>query len=135
MLHNIPEGMAVGIPLYASTGSVFQVLLWTMINGLAEPFGVLVAGTALSPYLDEYILNRCLALVGGIMFCISIHELYPVAIKYCGKGLASLSLMVGMFLCWGALESVEVYFHGIDMPGHNHHHGLESQHGTCGHHH
>jgi zinc transporter, ZIP family len=129
LLHNIPEGMAVGIPLYASTGSVLQVLWWTLLNGLAEPAGVLIGGMLLAPYLDEYILSRCLALVGGIMFCISIHELYPVAIKYCGKGTASVSLMGGMFLCWTALESVESYFDGIDMPGHSHSHGHSHGHG------
>jgi ZIP family zinc transporter len=123
LLHNIPEGMAVGIPLYASTGSIFQVLWWTLINGLAEPAGVLMGGMVLAPYLDEYILSRCLAMVGGIMFCISIHELYPVSIKYCGKHMASASLMIGMFFCWVALESVDSYFEGIDMPGHSHSHG------------
>ena len=65
LLHNIPEGMAVGIPLYASTGSIIKVLWWTFVNGLAEPFGVVIAGLFLAPYLDSFILSRCLAAVGG----------------------------------------------------------------------
>ena len=68
LLHNIPEGMAVGIPLYASTGSTLKVLWWTFVNGLAEPFGVLVAGLFLAPYLDNFILSRCLAAVAGTYF-------------------------------------------------------------------
>lgn len=117
--------MAVAIPLYASTGSIFQVLFWTFLNGLAEPAGVLLGGIALAPYLDTYILSKCLALVSGIMFCISLHELYPMAIKYSGKNLASFALFAGMAICWAALEVVEVYF------GHGHvhphlHPGLES---------
>jgi ZIP family zinc transporter len=128
--------MAVAIPLYASTGNIFQVLLWTLVNGLAEPFGVIMGGALLAPYLDEYVLSRCLAIVSGIMFCISLHELYPVSIKYCGKGLASFSLFLGMFLCWGALEMVEVYFghsheHHPDLHHlghHDHHHGHHSHH-------
>jgi ZIP family zinc transporter len=104
-----------------------QVLHWLYL-------GVLMGGALLAPYLDEFILNRCLALVGGIMFCISIHELYPVSIKYCGKNLASFALIFGMFVCWIALESVETYFNGIEMPGHSHtnHHG-HSHHGHSHH--
>lgn len=128
LLHNVPEGMAVGIPLYASTGSNWKVLIWTLINGLAEPFGVLFGGLALAPYLDQFILSRCLAFVAGIMFSISIHELYPVSIKYCGKSVASFSLMAGMFICWAMLEAVETYFeeghgshHEHSSHGHSHH--------------
>lgn len=112
----VPEGMAVAIPLYASSGSIFQVLLWTMINGLAEPAGVLFGGVLLAPYLDAFVLSRCLALVSGIMFCISLHELFPVAIKFCGKGAASTALFVGMAMCWLGLELVETYV------GHSHAH-------------
>eukprot|EP00842_Homolaphlyctis_polyrhiza_P001715 jgi/Hompol1/2544/HPOL_001775-RA len=104
MLHNIPEGMAVAIPLYSATGSTFQVLWWTLVNGLAEPLGVIVGGTLLHAYLTPYLLSRCLALVGGIMLCISIHELQPTAIKYAGKVAASISFFVGMLVCFCALE-------------------------------
>jgi zinc transporter, ZIP family len=128
LLHNIPEGMAVGIPLYASTGSIFKVLLYTMINGLAEPAGVVMGGLALAPYLDHFILSRCLAFVAGIMFCISIHELYPVSIEYCGKTIASFSLMAGMFLCWIVLELVEGYFEGGHHHDHSHDHHDHSHH-------
>ena len=128
LLHNIPEGMAVAIPLYASTGSIMQVLWWTLVNGLAEPAGVLMGGLLLAPYLDQYILSRCLALVAGIMFCISIHELYPVSIKYCGKDLASFSLMLGMFICWAALQTVDFYFEDGHGHGHEHQHGHSHEH-------
>jgi ZIP family zinc transporter len=119
--------MAVGIPLYASTGSISQVLFWTFVNGLAEPVGVIVGGFLLAPYLNAFILSRCLAMVGGIMFCISVHELYPVALKYSGKNAASISLLIGMFIGWGGLEFVDVYFgHSHD---HSHGHSHDHSHG------
>ena len=65
--------MAVAIPLYAATHSYSQVLFWTLLNGLAEPLGVIVGGTLLHPYINHDLLHRCLALVGGIMMCISIQ--------------------------------------------------------------
>jgi zinc transporter, ZIP family len=130
--------MAVAIPIYASTGSIFKVLWWTFINGIAEPAGVLVGASLLGPYLDEFVLSRCLASVAGIMFCISLHELYPVSIKFSGKSVASASLFIGMFICWAAMEIVETYFggHGHSHPdihhldhGHSHHsHGHDHHH-------
>lgn len=73
MLHNIPEGMAVAIPLYGATRSYSKVLFWTLLNGLAEPVGVLIGGAILYPYISQALLSRCLAMVGGIMVCISIQ--------------------------------------------------------------
>ncbi|TPX58991.1 hypothetical protein PhCBS80983_g02788 [Powellomyces hirtus] len=112
LLHNIPEGMAVAIPLYAATGKTSQVLWWTLLNGLAEPFGVVVGGALLHSYLSPALLSRCLAAVGGIMACISIHELQPTAIKYAGKAVATASFFGGMFVCFGALEAVNEWFGG-----------------------
>ncbi|KAH6565353.1 hypothetical protein BASA83_003859 [Batrachochytrium salamandrivorans] len=134
MLHNIPEGMAVAIPLYAATGSPTKVLWWTLINGLAEPLGVVIGGVALHAYLTPFLLSRCLAAVGGIMLCISIHELQPTAIKYSGKVAASVSFFIGMFVCFCTLESVNVWFGGHSHGGHAHHHHADAHH-DHGHHH
>jgi ZIP family zinc transporter len=73
MLHNIPEGMAVAIPLYAATKSHSKVLWWTLLNGLAEPLGVILGGAFLQPFISQALLSQCLAVVGGIMVCISIQ--------------------------------------------------------------
>ncbi|KAJ3179393.1 hypothetical protein HDU87_003003 [Geranomyces variabilis] len=112
LLHNIPEGMAVAIPLYAATGNATKVLWWTLVNGLAEPLGVVVGGALLHSYLSPALLSRCLAAVGGIMACISIHELQPTAIKYAGKGIATSSFFGGMLVCFAALEAVNEWFGG-----------------------
>ncbi|KAI8614495.1 ZIP zinc transporter-domain-containing protein [Chytriomyces sp. MP71] len=133
-LHNIPEGMAVAIPLYASGGSTPYVLGMTLVNGLAEPFGVIVGVSLFGQYLTPSVLSRCLAAVGGIMACISIHELQPTAIRYAGQGRASISLFLGMFVVFLALEAVTEYFghphsHGGSDVGHGHGHS----HGGHGH--
>lgn len=73
MLHNIPEGMAVAIPLYGATNSYISVLFWTFMNGLAEPAGVIIGGSILYPYLSHELLSKCLAMVGGMMMCVSIQ--------------------------------------------------------------
>ncbi len=73
MLHNIPEGMAVAIPIYGATNSYKSVLFWTFINGFAEPAGVIIGGSLLYPYLSKELLSKCLAMVGGMMMCVSIQ--------------------------------------------------------------
>jgi ZIP family zinc transporter len=137
MLHNIPEGMAVAVPIYAATKSSVKVLWYTFLNGFAEPIGVVIGGILLHPYLTPAILSKCLALVGGIMLCISIHELQPGAIKYSGKDFASIFFVLGMLVCWGSLEAVNVFFghsHHHDHSGHGHHHSHHG-HSDHGHHH
>lgn len=120
MLHNIPEGMAVAIPLYISTKSEYQVLKWTFLNGLAEPIGVIIGGVFLQPYLNAHVLSACLAAVGGVMMCVCIVELLPTSYEYAGKTRASAWFFVGMLLCWLALEGVDILFDGH---GHSHSHG------------
>ncbi|KAJ1558865.1 hypothetical protein HK096_000426 [Nowakowskiella sp. JEL0078] len=113
LLHNIPEGMAVAIPLWAATdGSTFHVLLWTFVNGLAEPVGVLIGATIFAGRLTQNDMAKSLAAVAGVMACISLHELQPMAIRLAGRTTASISLFVGMFICFVALETVEEYFGG-----------------------
>ena len=111
MLHNIPEGMAVAIPMWVATKSWSYVLFMTLLNGLAEPLGVILGALLLEPYLTKEFLSICLAVVAGVMACISLHELIPTSIKFSGKSLATTSLFAGMLLSFVVLESVDHMFH------------------------
>ncbi|KAI8825803.1 ZIP zinc transporter-domain-containing protein [Fimicolochytrium jonesii] len=105
LIHNTPEGMTVAVPLYAATGNTTSVLWWTLLNGLAEPLGVVAGGWLLHGYLLPQLLSRCLAGVGGIMACILIHELQPTVNRYSGKTIATSAFFGGMVVCFGALEA------------------------------
>ena len=80
----------------------------TLLNGLIEPLGVVIGGFFFSSYLTQEVLSKSLAAVAGIMACISLHELLPTAIQYAGKDRASAALFVGMAVCFGALEGVDI---------------------------
>ena len=41
-MHNIPEGMVIASPLYASTGNKCKAFLWTFYSGMAETFGAVI---------------------------------------------------------------------------------------------
>ncbi|KAI8804569.1 Zinc/iron permease [Cladochytrium replicatum] len=116
-VHNIPEGMAIAIPLWAATqGSTYKVLLYTFLNGLAEPLGVLIGGVALRYALGnniediEIALSSLLAVVAGVMAAISLDELVPTSIQFAGRTWTSLSFWIGMGVCFIMLEAIGSFF-------------------------
>jgi ZIP family zinc transporter len=118
--------MACAIPLWASTQSYTYVLFMTLLNGLAEPIGVVIGGYLLKDNMGPEVLSASLALVAGIMACISLHELFPTSIEYAGKNRSAVALFVGMFCTFGALEIVHSIMHDHgdghhDHSGHHHH--------------
>ncbi|KAJ3385113.1 hypothetical protein HDU92_003250 [Lobulomyces angularis] len=86
LLHNVLEGMIVALPIFASTNSTKKVIIWTFINGLMEPFGVIMA-YSLSFTLswdptDFNYIHKTLAAVGGVMAGITLMELIPSSLTY-----------------------------------------------------
>lgn len=80
-IHNIPEGIAVAAPILCATKNRQLALRYTMIAGLAEPFGALITFLILKPYLTDEILSGLFAIVAGIMVFISFDELLPWSFK------------------------------------------------------
>ncbi len=52
-LHNIPEGLAVAVPIAYTTRSRFWTIVIPFLTGLFEPLGAIVAGLFLRPYITE----------------------------------------------------------------------------------
>ena len=48
-IHNIPEGIAVSIPIYYATGNRRKAFLLSLLSGLAEPVGAVLAWALLAP--------------------------------------------------------------------------------------
>lgn len=97
-LHNIPEGIAVSIPIYYATGSKKRAFLYSLLSGLAEPLGALLAFLLLMPFMNDVVLGGVLAAVAGIMVYISIDELLPAAREYGKPHVAIWGMVVGMML-------------------------------------
>ena len=74
-IHNIPEGIAVAVPIYTSTKSSKKAFFWSFISGVSEPLGALIAGLVLFPFINDFVLGAVLAIVGGFMVYISLDEL------------------------------------------------------------
>jgi ZIP family zinc transporter len=47
-LHNIPEGISVSVPIFFATGRRRRAFAYSLLTGLSEPLGGLVAALALN---------------------------------------------------------------------------------------
>ncbi len=81
-VHNIPEGLAVSIPVYYATGSRKQAFLWALFSGISEPIGALLGYAVLRTAFSQVAYGVLFGLVGGMMVHISLSELLPTAYKY-----------------------------------------------------
>ena len=85
MMHNIPEGISISVPIYYSTGSKRRGVGYSLLSGITEPLGAILAYILLKEYINDVSLSIVLILVAGIMITISIDELLPESIKYSYK--------------------------------------------------
>lgn len=107
-IHNIPEGIAVAVPIYHATQNRKAALVYTLIAGIAEPFGALVAHLLFIPYLTQSLIALLFAVVAGIMTYISFDELLPRCIKSESPRRAIAGIGVGMFVAFFSLISVQL---------------------------
>ncbi|MGI6496622.1 MAG: zinc transporter ZupT [Kiritimatiellia bacterium] len=103
-LHNIPEGISVSVPIYYATGNRRKAFCYSLLSGLAEPLGAIVAYLVLRLFaggengaLPPEIMGILFGGVAGIMVYVSLDELLPASRAY-GKGHDSLFGVVGGML-------------------------------------
>jgi ZIP family zinc transporter len=100
-LHNIPEGISVSVPIYYATGNRRKAFVYSVLSGLSEPVGAIIAYLVLILLLGgtgadvpQWLMGVLFAGVAGIMVYISLDELLPTSRAY-GKGHDSLYGLVG----------------------------------------
>lgn len=98
MMHNIPEGISIAVPIFYSTKSRGLALKNTLLSGLAEPLGAILAYIFLHKYINDTMIAFVLMLVSGIMVTLSINELLPQAISYKKPKYIYLGLIFGIIL-------------------------------------
>jgi ZIP family zinc transporter len=93
-LHNIPEGISVSVPIFYATGRRGRAFTYSLLTGLSEPLGGLVAAFALNWFLPDYAMGLVFASVAGVMVYVSIDELLPTAHRY-GRSHEILACIAG----------------------------------------
>ena len=97
-IHNIPEGIAVSVPIYYATGDRAKAFRLSLLSGMAEPAGALLAYLVLMPFMSPTLMGCILAGVAGIMVFISIDELLPAAREYGEAHTSIYGVVAGMAL-------------------------------------
>ena len=85
MMHNIPEGIAIAVPIYYATNSKYKAIKSTLISGLSEPLGALLAYLFLYRFISDTMISIILLFVAGIMISISINDIFEEARNYSNK--------------------------------------------------
>lgn len=97
-IHNIPEGIAVAVPVFQATKSKKKAFLMSVLSGLAEPLGAIIAYLLLMPFISPMLMGQIFALVAGIMVFISLDELLPTTQEYGEHHIAIYGLIFGMII-------------------------------------
>ena len=96
IIHNIPEGISIALPIYYYTRSYKKAFLYVFICALSEPFGALLAFLFLKP--TNMTLGIIYAIIAGIMIHISVYELLPEAQKYKRYRITYIFYILGIIL-------------------------------------
>jgi len=112
IIHNIPEGIAMAVPIYHATGSKAKAFLVSVGAGLTELLGALIAWLVLRNVFDDFegAFGIVFAVVGGIMVFVAIHQLLPAAQKYGKHHLVMKWLFAGMAVMAISLVVLEFAF-------------------------
>jgi ZIP family zinc transporter len=95
-IHNVPEGIAISVPVYYATGKKAEAFSYSFLSGIAEPVGAVLGYFALRPFLNDSALGLIFAAVAGIMVFISLDELLPAAREFGKAHMALYGLIAGM---------------------------------------
>ena len=96
ILHNIPEGISIAIPIYFSTKNKKKAFLYTFISGFSEPVGSLIAYLFLAKYMNDFLMSILLSFIAGLMIHIALFELLKESITYQNKKMTKLFLFIGI---------------------------------------
>lgn len=96
--HNIAEGMSISIPIYFSTKNKYKAFIITLVAGLSELLGTIIAFLFLQKYLSFEVLSSILGITAGIMIYLSIKELIPKSLKYNNLKLSLIGLLFGIVI-------------------------------------
>ena len=72
----------VAMPVWYATGSRRRAFRCTLLSGLTEPVGAVLAFALLRPFLNGLLLGVLFGAVAGIMVYIAVEELIPSSRQY-----------------------------------------------------
>lgn len=74
-IHNIPEGLAIAMPVYYATGSRRRAILFGTLSGFSEPFGAVLASLVANESSSSGSFGGMFGLTAGMMTYVCLSEL------------------------------------------------------------
>ena len=96
-IHNLPEGIAIGLPMYHATGKKRYAMLFSAIAGISGPIGALIGFGLIKIFMPQMAIGILFAIVAGIMVYISLDTLLPTAREYGDNHDVMAGILAGMF--------------------------------------
>ena len=98
LIHNIPMGMSIAMPVYAGTGSWKKAMGLCTVAAFAQPLGSLVAYGALGENLSMLFEGAMYSMLAGILLFVALIELLPNAygLSTGSRALPGLFTFLGM---------------------------------------
>lgn len=102
-IQDIPEGLAVSLPLIFLTNRVFIPIFIGILSGFSE-FVFALAGGLIFSYLD-FFLPLGMSIAGGAMIYVTVKEVFPQVYSENKEGLVTIGFLIG-FLTMLYLDTV-----------------------------
>jgi zinc transporter ZupT len=93
-VHNIPEGIAISLPLKAEGVSTTRCAWASILSSIPQP--IMAVPSAIIAWMFEPLLPIGLGFAGGAMIHMTISELLPEAIEEGGHSLTAWGVMLGL---------------------------------------
>lgn len=111
-IHNIPEGLAVAMPLLYATGNRPRAILLGALSGMSEPFGAVLASFVANEHSSTLAFGGMFGMTGGMMTYVCLAELLPAA--WAEKGVKRESL-TGAFFAGCAVMALSLVIEKLAM--------------------
>ena len=93
-VHNIPEGIAITLPLRAQGVSIWRCAGYSVFSSLPQPIMAVPAFLLVETF--DVLLTFCLGFAGGAMVYLVMAELLPDSFEHCTPHQTAWGVMVGM---------------------------------------
>ena len=95
-IHNIPEGLAVAMPIYHGSGSRAKAVGLGALSGFSEPFGAILASFVANEHSSQAAFGGMFGLTAGMMTYVCVAELLPAALAE--RGVPRSTVTAAFFL-------------------------------------
>ena len=112
LLHNVPMGMSIAMPVYAGTRSWKKAMGICAVAAFAQPFGGLLAWGTMGVNLSLFFNGAMYSMISGLLLFVVVVELLPSAFEISpSRILPATFLFIGM----GGMAVIQTQL------GHSHH--------------